>query len=58
MGGAIKKVMFLGRVTTFVVGLAMILAISVGVASTALAGTGVLTLATGVLLGAGLALSG
>jgi hypothetical protein len=41
MGGAIKKVMLLGRVTTFVVGLAVILAISVGVASTALAGTGV-----------------
>jgi hypothetical protein len=41
MGGAIKKVMFLGKVTTFVVGLAVILALSVGVASTALAGTGV-----------------
>ena len=40
MGGAIKKVMLLGRVTTFVVGLTVILAISVGVASTALAGTG------------------
>ena len=41
MGGVIEKVMFLGRATTFVVGLAVILALSVGVASTALAGTGV-----------------
>ena len=41
MRSAIKKVMFLGKVTTFVVGLAVILALSVGVASTALAGTGV-----------------
>jgi hypothetical protein len=41
MGGVIKKVMFLGRVAKFVVGLAVILALSVSVASTALAGTGV-----------------
>jgi hypothetical protein len=36
-----KKVMWLGRATTFLVGLAVILALTAGVASTALAGTGV-----------------
>ena len=36
-----KKVMFVGRATTFTVGLAVILALTVGLASTALAGTGV-----------------
>jgi hypothetical protein len=36
-----KKVMFVGRATTFVVGLTVILALTVGLASTALAGTGV-----------------
>jgi hypothetical protein len=41
MDSIVKKVMLLGRATTFVVGLAVILALSVGVASTALAGTGV-----------------
>jgi hypothetical protein len=41
MGGVVKKVMFLGKATTFVVGLAVILALSAGVASSALAGTGV-----------------
>jgi hypothetical protein len=39
--GLVEKVMFLGKATTFVVGLAVILALSVGVASSALAGTGV-----------------
>jgi hypothetical protein len=41
MSSVVKKVMFVGRATTFVVGLAVILALSVGLASTALAGTGV-----------------
>src|SRR3712207_555741 len=36
-----KKVVWLGRATTFVVGLAVILALTVGLASTALAGTGI-----------------
>ncbi len=36
-----KKVMFVGRATTFTVGLAVIVALTVGLASTALAGTGV-----------------
>jgi hypothetical protein len=36
-----KKVVLLGRATTFLVGLAVILALTVGVVSTALAGTGV-----------------
>jgi hypothetical protein len=36
-----KKVVWLGRATTSVVGLAVILALTVGLASTALAGTGV-----------------
>jgi hypothetical protein len=36
-----KKVMMVGRATTFAVGLAVILALTVGLASTALAGTGV-----------------
>ena len=36
-----KKVMFVGKATTFMVGLAVILALTVGLASTALAGTGV-----------------
>jgi len=36
-----KKVVWLGRATTFLVGLAVILALSVGLASAALAGTGV-----------------
>jgi hypothetical protein len=36
-----KKVVLLGRATTFMVGLAVILALTVGVVSTALAGTGV-----------------
>jgi hypothetical protein len=36
-----KKVMWLGRATTFLAGLAVILALTAGVASTALAGTGV-----------------
>jgi hypothetical protein len=36
-----KKVMFVGRATTFVVGLTVMLALTVGLASTALAGTGV-----------------
>jgi hypothetical protein len=38
--GMVNKVMFLGKATAFVVGLAVILALSVGVASSALAGTG------------------
>jgi hypothetical protein len=37
----LKKVLWLGRATTFLVGLAVILALSVGLASAALAGTGV-----------------
>jgi hypothetical protein len=41
MGKAAKKVMLVGRATTFMVGLAVILALTVGLASTALAGTGV-----------------
>jgi len=36
-----EKVMFLGRATTFTVGLAVILALTLGLASTALAGSGV-----------------
>jgi hypothetical protein len=36
-----KKVMWVGKATVFVVGLAVVLALTVGVASTALAGTGV-----------------
>jgi hypothetical protein len=36
-----KKVMWLGRATTFLVGLAVVLALTAGLASTALAGTGV-----------------
>jgi hypothetical protein len=36
-----KKVVWVGRATTYLVGLAVILALSVGLASTALAGTGV-----------------
>jgi hypothetical protein len=36
-----KKVVWLGRATTFLAGLAVILALTVGLASTALAGTGV-----------------
>jgi len=36
-----KKVVWLGRATTFLVGLAVILALSVRLASAALAGTGV-----------------
>src|SRR5215218_1542617 len=36
-----KKVVWLGRATTFLVGLAVILALTVGLATTALAGTGV-----------------
>src|SRR3712207_2898074 len=38
---AAKKVMWVGKATVFVVGLAVALALTVGVASTALAGTGV-----------------
>jgi hypothetical protein len=38
---AAKKVMWVGKATVFVVGLAVVLALTVGVASTALAGTGV-----------------
>lgn len=38
---ATSKVMWLGRATVFVVGLAVILALTVGLASTALAGSGV-----------------
>ena len=36
-----SKVMWVGRVTVFLVGLAVILALTVGLASTALAGTGI-----------------
>jgi hypothetical protein len=36
-----RKVMWVGRATTFMVGLAVVLALSVGLASSALAGTGV-----------------
>ena len=36
-----SKVMWVGRATVFLVGLAVILALSVGLASAALAGTGV-----------------
>jgi hypothetical protein len=36
-----EKVLLVGRVTTYLVGLAVILAFSVGVTTTALAGTGV-----------------
>ena len=41
MSSAVKKIMFVGKATTFMVGLAVILALTVGLASTALAGTGV-----------------
>ncbi len=41
MGSVVKKVMLVGKATTFMVGLAVILALTVGVATTALAGTGV-----------------
>src|SRR3712207_6732626 len=41
MPSVVKKVMLVGKATTFMVGLAVILALTVGVASTALAGTGV-----------------
>lgn len=41
MGGMVKKVALVGKATTFVVGLAVILALTVGLASSALAGTGV-----------------
>ncbi len=41
MSSVVKKVMFVGRATVFMVGLAVVLALTVGVASTALAGTGV-----------------
>ena len=41
MTSIVKKVMLLGKATTFTVGLAVILALTVGLASTALAGTGV-----------------
>ena len=41
MGSVAKKVMMVGRATTFTVGLAVILALTVGLASSALAGTGV-----------------
>jgi hypothetical protein len=41
MSKVAKKVMLVGRATTFAVGLAVILALTVGIASSALAGTGV-----------------
>lgn len=41
MKTAARKVMWVGRATVFLVGLAMTLAFAVGLASTALAGTGV-----------------
>ncbi len=41
MTSIVKKVMLVGRATTFTVGLAVILALTVGLASTALAGTGI-----------------
>jgi hypothetical protein len=41
MSSVVKKVVFVGRATTFMVGLAAIVALTVGLASTALAGTGV-----------------
>jgi len=41
MSKVAKKVMLVGRATTFAVGLAVILALTVGLASTALAGTGI-----------------
>ena len=41
ISSVVKKVMLVGRATVFLVGLAVILALSVGLASTALAGTGV-----------------
>jgi hypothetical protein len=41
MTNVAKKVMLVGKATTFMVGLAVILALTVGVASTALAGTGI-----------------
>jgi hypothetical protein len=40
MGSVLKKVMFVGRATTFVVGLAVILALTVGVAGSALGANG------------------
>jgi hypothetical protein len=39
--GAAKRVMWVGRATVFLVGLAVVLALTVGVAFTALAGSGV-----------------
>ena len=41
MSSIVKKVMMVGRATTFMVGLTMILALMFGVTTTALAGTGV-----------------
>ena len=41
MSSVVKKVVFVGRATTFMVGLAVIVALTAGLASTALAGTGV-----------------
>jgi hypothetical protein len=41
MTSIVKKVMLVGKTTTFMMGLAVILALTVGLASTALAGTGV-----------------
>ena len=41
MGGVVKKVALVGKATTFAVGLVVILALTVGLASSALAGTGV-----------------
>jgi len=41
MKTAARKVMWVGRATVFLVGLAMIPALTVGLASSALAGTGV-----------------
>ena len=40
MGSVVKKVMFVGRATTFMVGLAVILALTVGVASAAFGANG------------------
>jgi hypothetical protein len=41
MGAALATTMWAGKATTFMVGLAVVLALTVGLASTALAGTGV-----------------
>jgi len=41
MGGVVKKVALVGKATTFAVGLVVVLALTVGLASSALAGTGV-----------------